>query len=186
MTLSTYHEILSNSPSALFNEPHWKYFCPSFLYTSLPTRTNFSFQQWKPFSILPFEKRSFQIQSHFREIDYSGVTNGEHRLWRVCYLVGGPSAGPARGFPGLLLGDAVDVVASPCGQVRVLLPQVHNLKRLLTWGGARRLQLRQTLLWLHFSVKRGVLPGQLGQIRLCRDLVGKSKEVERGKEVDVG
>lgn len=98
------------------------------------------------------------------------------------YLVGGASAGPARRFPGPLLGDVVDVVASTCGRVRVLLPQVQDLKRLLTRGRARRLQLGLMLLWLHFRVKRGILPGQLGQIRLCWDLVGKRKQVRGKKE----
>lgn len=55
------------------------------------------------------------------------------------YLVGGASTGPARRFPGPLLGDVVDVVASTCGWVRVLLPQVQDLERLLTRGRARRL-----------------------------------------------
>lgn len=98
----------------------------------------------------------------------------KHLLQLMCHLVGGATAGSSRGLPGPLLGDAVDVVASPGGRVRVLLPQVHDLKRLLTWSRAGRLRLRQTLLWLHFSVKRGVLPGELGQVRLCRDLVVKS------------
>ncbi|TNN82229.1 hypothetical protein EYF80_007597 [Liparis tanakae] len=61
-------------------------------------------------------------------------------------------------------------VASPCGQVRVLLPQIYDLERLLSGGRARGLRLRQTFLWLDFSVERGVLPGQLGHIGLCRDL----------------
>lgn len=74
------------------------------------------------------------------------------------YLVDGASAGPARRFPGPLLGYAIDIVASPCGWVPVLLPQVHDLKRLLTLGRDRWLELRQTLRWLHFLVKRGVLP----------------------------
>ncbi len=104
----------------------------------------------------------------------------EHRLCWVLYLFGEVPTGPARGFPGPLLGDGVDVVASPCGRVQVLLPQVHDLKRLLTWSRARRLLLRQTFLRLRVSVKRGVLPGQLGQIGLCRDLAGRKSK--RGKE----
>lgn len=96
----------------------------------------------------------------------------EYLLQLMCHLVGGASAGPSRGLPGPLLGDAVDVVASPSGRVWVLLPHVHGLKRLLTWSRAGR--LRQALLWLHFSVKRGVLPGELGQVWLCRYLAVKS------------
>lgn len=89
------------------------------------------------------------------------------------YLVGAASASTSGGFPRPLLGDAVDVKASPCGRVQVLLPQLQDLKGLLTWSGAGRLglRLRLTLLLLHLGVKRGVLPGQLGQIRLCRDLL---------------
>lgn len=86
----------------------------------------------------------------------------KHWLCSVLYHVGGASTGPARGFPGPLLGDAVDVVASSCGRVQVLLPQVFDPKRLLTWVRARWLRLQQPFVWLHFIVKRGVLPGQLG------------------------
>lgn len=116
-----------------------------------------------------------------KKMDSGGATNSE---WTpvVLYLVGGAPTGPARGFPGPLLGDAVDVVASPWGRVRVLLPQVHDLKRLLTCGRARRLRLQQTFLWLYVSVKRGVLPGQLGQIGLCWDLVGRKSKGGKEKE----
>lgn len=108
----------------------------------------------------------------------------EHWPYWLYYLVVGASTSSAGGFPGPLLGDAVDVVASPCGRVRVLLPQVHGLKRLLTWGWTRRLWLRHTFLWLRFSVKRGVLPGQLGQIGLCWDLVGRKRKSGKAGKVE--
>lgn len=108
----------------------------------------------------------------------------DHLLQPSCYLGGGPSAGPSRRLPGPLLGDAVDIVAPPSGRVRVLLPKVNDLERLLTGGGrAGRLRLRQTLLWLHFGVKWGVLPGQLGQVRLCRHLGGKN--LIKGENVEL-
>lgn len=90
-----------------------------------------------------------------------------------CYLDGVASAGTSRGFPWPLLRDAVDIIASPCGRVQILLPQLQDLKGLLTRSRAGRLmlRLRLALLLLHLGVKRGVLPGQLGQVRLCRNLM---------------
>lgn len=95
---------------------------------------------------------------------------GETRLW---YLGGVASAGTSRGFPWPLLGDAVDIKASSSGRVQVLLPQLQDLNGLLTRSGAWRLRLtlRLMLLLLRLGVERGFLPGELGQIRLRRDLL---------------
>lgn len=104
---------------------------------------------------------------------------------KIPHLVGGPPAGPSGRLPGPLLGDAVDIVASPSGRVRVLLPKVNDLERLLTGGRAGRLRLIQTLLRLHFGVKRGVLPGQLGQVRLRRHLGGRDEGWIKGEDVEL-
>lgn len=98
----------------------------------------------------------------------------------MLYLVGILTTGPARRFPGPFLGNAVDKVASAWGWLWVLLPQAQDLKRRLTWSGTRWLQLWLTLLCLLFSIKWGILPGQLGEIRLCWNLLGINNN--RGKE----
>lgn len=127
------------------------------------------FQKFQIIQVIQFYSRYTQTFYPFRI-----KVQRDHLLQPSCYLGGGPSAGPSRRLPGPLLGDAVDIVAPPSGRVRVLLPKVIDLERLLTRGRAGRLRLRQTLLWLHFGVKRGVLPGQLGQVRLCRHLGRKN------------
>lgn len=90
----------------------------------------------------------------------------------VVYLAGVSSSPPWR-FPGPLLRYGVDVVASTCSWVQVLLPEIHDLERLLSWSRAGWLRLGKTFIWVHYSVNRGVLPGQLGQVGLFRDLEGR-------------
>jgi len=92
------------------------------------------------------------------------------------------SSSSAWRFPGLLPGNPIDIIASTCSWVTVLLPQVLYLKRLLTWSWAGWLQLWLMLLCLHFSIKRGVLPGQLGHIGLCWDLVHRKSQGGKVRE----
>lgn len=106
---------------------------------------------------------------------FSRAANQYLLCWMV-YLVAPLSASPPRGLPWPLFGDAIDVIASTCGRLRVLLPHVHDLKRLLTRSGAGWLRLRLTLL----SINGGVLPWQLRQIAFCRDLEGR-KNQEKGR-----
>ena len=89
----------------------------------------------------------------------------------VCgaHLVGAPRASSSRGLPGPLLGEAVDVEASPAA-VGVLLPPVQQLQRPLPGGRAGGRGPGGGATGGGIAVERGGLPGQLRDVGLCGDL----------------